>query len=355
MKKLRVGIIGAGSWAIASHIPNLLSNPEVELVAVHRIEEELVMNVKEKFGFQYATTDYRQLLAHQLDVVLVGSPAAVHYEHAKAAIESGAHVLCEKPFTLRASEAWELDELAKKKKLHLLLAYGWNYKRIITEAKRIMEEKGVGHIESMMVHMASPARELLQNKGSYHGASNQFDTNPSTWTNPQLSGGGFAQAQTTHSLGIGLWLSGLRAQEVYAQMYNASPHIDLHNAFSIRFTNGAVGTIFGASNPMGANKFSLNKHQLEIRIFGDNGQLIVDLERELMWWYRSENEQFSLDLKDNEAAYDCIGPVQTIVDLALGKPVQNNSPAELGARVVEVIETAYASATSGRPEHIQEA
>jgi predicted dehydrogenase len=352
MKKIRVGIIGAGSWAISSHIPNFLSRPEVELVVVHRIEEDVVQKVKNKFGFQYATTNYKEVLQHQLDIVLVGSPTALHFEHTKAALQSGAHVLCEKPFTRYASEAWELDQLAKQKQLHLLLAYGWNYKRIITEAKRVMVEKGVGNVESIMVHMASPIRQLMQNTGGYHGNADQFATNPSTWTNPQLSGGGFAQAQTTHSLGIGLWLSELRAKEVFAHMYHAGPQIDLHHTFSIKFTNNAIGSVFGASNPLGANKFSMNKHQLEVRIFGNEGQLIVDLERELMWWFRSNEQQFALDLKENEAAYDCNGPVETIVDLALGKPVNNHSPAELGARVVEVLEAAYLSAASGRHESV---
>ena len=72
-----------------------------------------------------------------------------------------------------------------------------------------------------------------------------------------------------------------------------------------------------------------------------------------MWWCRSEEEQFVLEMQPNEAAYDCNGPVQTIVDLALGKQVTNCSPAELGARVVEVIEMAYASAVTHKPAIVQ--
>lgn len=346
MKKLKVGVIGAGSWAVASHIPHLASRPEVELVVVNRLEADVAQRIKAQFGFRYATTNYEEVLQHDLDVVLVSSPAALHYEHTLAALEAGAHVLCEKPFTLTATHAWHLVETANKNDRHLLLAFGWNYKTMLIRAKQIMEEQGVGRIESVMVHMASPIRGLLQSTGAYHGAAGAYHPDPATWTNPQLSGGGFAPAQLSHALGLSLWLTDLRGEEVYARTY-ANSSLELHDAYSILYANGAIGAVFGASNPYGAAK-----HQLEVRIFGDRGQLIVDVEREHVWWFRSEEEQIRLDVQDNEGAYDCRGPVHTIVDLALGKQAVNRSAGELGARVVEIVETAYRSAASGKSEKI---
>ena len=40
---------------------------------------------------------------------MVGSPPGYHYEQAKAALEAGAHVMCEKPFTIDPADAWDLD------------------------------------------------------------------------------------------------------------------------------------------------------------------------------------------------------------------------------------------------------
>ena len=57
--------------------------------------------------------------------------------------------------------------------------------------------------------------------------------------------------------------------------------VDMHDAYCRKYKNGAIGTVFGASNPFGTSK-----HQLEVRIFGDEGQMIIDLERELVWLYR---------------------------------------------------------------------
>lgn len=95
MAQLRVGIIGAGSWAVAAHLPALARCKEVELVGVCR-QGSLLHHVAEKFSIPVASEDYRDILAQDLDLCIVSSPAYLHYEHAGAALRSGAHVLCEK-------------------------------------------------------------------------------------------------------------------------------------------------------------------------------------------------------------------------------------------------------------------
>src|SRR5262245_19273124 len=96
-RKLRLGVIGAGSWAVASHLPNVAKRDEVGFVAVARKGRELLEKIKGEFGFQVASEDYRDVLNAGIDICLVSSPTVNHHEHAKAALEAGAHVLVEKP------------------------------------------------------------------------------------------------------------------------------------------------------------------------------------------------------------------------------------------------------------------
>jgi hypothetical protein len=51
--------------------------------------------------------------------------------------------------------------------------------------------------------------------------------------------------------------------------------------------------------------------------------------------------------------YNCAGPPNTLIDLALGEDVDNCSPGELGARAVEITEAAYRSVASGRLEPVK--
>jgi predicted dehydrogenase len=348
VSKLRLGVIGAGFMAVYSHIPILAARDDVALTGVCRLAAEPLRLVQEQFGFEHASENYRDILDLGLDLVVVASPPSLHFEHASAALDSGAHVLCEKPFTLAPEDAWSLVRQAEAQDRHLVLAFGWNYKEMTRTAKQLANE-GVGDIEHVEIHMASVTRELLQAVGDYHLKSDITAPEAATWTDPRLSGGGFAQAQLSHALGLALWLTDLRGAEVFARMHDlgGTAPVELHNAFSISYTNGAIGTMSGASCPAGAGK---DKQQLEVKIFGSDGMLVLDYDRELIWHYRDSEREQRLVPPADSGRYDCIGPPNALVDLALGAEVENCSPAFIGARTVEIIEAGYRSASSGRSE-----
>jgi predicted dehydrogenase len=348
MSKVRLGVIGAGSWAVSSHLPNFARRDEVEFVGVARKGEEMLRKIRDDFGFEVASEDYRDVLDAGVDICLVASPSGLHHEHAKAALESGAHVLVEKPVTIDPADAWDLVDTAQRVDRHLLCSYGWNYRPMVREAKRLMDEEGVGEIEQLTIHMASVTRDLLSNRGAYPDAAPDTIPEQRTWTDPTLSGGGYAQAQLTHALGCALWLTGLRGQEAFALM--SAPldaPVELHDAIALRFTNRAIGTMGGGSTHENAGG---NKHQLEIRVVGSEGQFQIDLEREALWLFRAPDTDFRPPLEPDAGLYDCDGPPNTLIDLALGRDAEICSPGELGARTVEILDACYRSASSGRLE-----
>jgi predicted dehydrogenase len=348
MAKLRLGVIGAGSWAVASHLPNFAKrSDEVEFVAVCRKGPELLEKIKNDWGFRVASEDYHDVIDAGIDICLVASPHGMHYEHSKAALEAGAHVLCEKPFTVDPRHARELVEIADRKNLQLLLSYGWNYKPWMREAKRLMDEQGIGEIEQSAVQMASTTRELLANLGDYPQAAQDSLPEQATWTDPR-NGGGYGQAQLSHALGAALWLTGLRGESAFALMTSVlDAPVEHHDAIVIGYDNGSIGTLSGGSTHLGAGG---NRHQLEIRAIGSEGQLMIDLERDEFWHWRSDGREVRPELEPDALLYDCDGPPNTLIDLAQGKDVVNYSPGELGARTVEILDAAYRSARSGKLE-----
>ena len=205
-----------------------------------------------------------------------------------------------------------------------------------------------------MVAMGSATRELLKATGDYEGAAADFMPDWDTWTDPRLSGGGYAPAQLSHAMGLALWLTNDRASQVFAFMNNEDARVDLHDAISIRYVSGATGTLSGASTPSAANAVEeedapWSRHQLQVRIYGDEGQLIADLERDFLWIFREDGMDEKVNLPDHAGLYLCDGPPSTLVDLTVGNDAVNRSPADLGARTVEVISAAYESASSGLP------
>lgn len=347
MSRIRVGVIGAGSWAVASHLPNLLRHPDVELVAVARKGPEQLRRIQDRFGFPIASEDYRDVIDAGIDACVVASPAVFHREHAGAALAAGAHVMCEKPFTIDPREAWELVGIADRAERQLIVAFGANYLPMVQQAKRLMDEVGIGELEQMSIVMSSTTRELLSNTGSYPQADQDAVPETTTWTDPAIAGGGYGQAQLSHALGLGLWLTDARIDSGFAYMSIplAAP-VELHDAIVYRYENGAIGVLSGGSSHLEADA---NKHALEVRAIGSAGQLQIDLQREIVSLFRDGRQEF-VDVVDGDGAIHCQGPIDALVAAVRGETSGNSSPGELGARTVEALDVAYRSAASGRPE-----
>ena len=341
MDKVRIGFIGAGWWATTNHMPILARREDVEMAGVCRLGAEMLAEVKQTFNFPYATEDYRELLEQELDGVVVTSPHNWHFEHARAALLSGRHVMVEKPMTLHADQAWELVRLAKERNLQLLIPYGWHYKQIVQQAKQLMEEGVVGNIEYVMCHMASPTKELFEGSRKAPEEGIHFSQpDPATWQ-VKDNGGGYAHGQITHSSGLMFWLTGLRAKEVTARMSHVGSPVDMYDAATVKFDNGAIGVVSGAATlPPGV------KFQVDVRIFGSDGVLNLDLDRARLEVFRHDGKHRSILVDVNAGEYDCDGPPNRFVDLIKGEG-RNDSPGEVGARSVELLEAMFESVAEG--------
>ncbi len=108
MKKIKVGIIGCGFIANGKHLASMDRRDDVEVVAFCDLELEKAQALATQSGTSDALvcTDYRDLLARsEIDVVHVCTPNSSHAEISIAALESGKHVMCEKPMAKTAAEA----------------------------------------------------------------------------------------------------------------------------------------------------------------------------------------------------------------------------------------------------------
>lgn len=347
MKKTRIAIIGAGSWAVAAHIPALAARDDVELVAVCRPELENAERIRDRFGFGLASVDYREVLEQGIDACIVSSPSALHHEHTAAALRAGAHVLCEKPMTIDPAEAWDLVEVAKRHNRELLISFGWNYMPMIREARRMLRETSIGRLEHLTIHMSSSTRDLLSGTGAYPDSSADDAPQTATWTNPALSGGGYGQAQLSHALGLALSLFPDRVASASAALFGSPSGVELHDAAVLGFESGAVGVLSGGSAHSGAWG---NKHDLQVRAIGTEGQAVVDVLREMAWIYRPDTGERRLELREGDGAYAAGGPANGLADVAAGHG-DNPAPGELGALTVEALDLVYRSAANdGRTE-----
>jgi predicted dehydrogenase len=137
--KLRVGVVGAGWWAVANHLPTLRSRPDVELVSVCRLGRDELSKVQSAFDIRYGTEDFATMLEQvAMDAVVVASPHDLHGPHAIAALEKGLNVLVEKPMAVSAADARTIADLARHKGCHVLVPFGWNFKPYFAVARELV-------------------------------------------------------------------------------------------------------------------------------------------------------------------------------------------------------------------------
>ena len=110
---MNVGIIGA-SFARAAFLPALRHTPDANVVAIASARIESARKAASEFDVPHAYDDWEEMLgAHDYDLVCIATPTVLHAPQTLAAIEAGAHVLCEKPTAMNAGEAARMLEAAE--------------------------------------------------------------------------------------------------------------------------------------------------------------------------------------------------------------------------------------------------
>src|SRR5580704_13927900 len=122
MDSIRIGVIGLGIMG-KQYARVFSEHPLSKLVAVCARRSEQVEEFVQRYGAA-GYTDHREMLEKsELDAVIVATPDAHHFVFARDVLESGRHVLVEKPFTTVTAEADELNRIAKSRNRKIQVAF----------------------------------------------------------------------------------------------------------------------------------------------------------------------------------------------------------------------------------------
>ena len=349
MAKARMGVIGAGWWATQHHMPSLKSYEKADLVAIADMKPEKLAAAADFYDIENTFGDHRDLLASGVDGVVIAVQHAFNYQVARDALDAGVNVLVEKPMTLKASEAWDLVERAQARDLHLMVGYTYQFTRHALAAREIVQSGRIGELQLVSGVFTSWVESYLRGNPQDYAEAFGFPVTgpePDSYSDPSMSGGGQGYLQVTHPMGMVFWVTGRRASEVFAFMESYDLAVDLVDAFSYRFDNGAVGTM--ASTGGARPGQSLDQGFVYGGTEGFVRQDIIHgrLEAE---YHDGTSEQFP-DLSEDEL-YPAHATSRGLVDLIQGE-AENRAPGEAGARVVEFLEAGYKSAASGQSVRI---
>ena len=171
---IRLGVVGTGR--VAKRFPEEAKYVSgISIVGAYNPHGEHAKEYTEQFELSFWEDDYGRFL-EKVDAVYIATPHETHYEYAKAALEQGRHVLCEKPFVLKKAHAEELFEIAQAHNCVLMegikTAYCPGFNQLISVAKSgVIGE--ICDVEATFTRLTDPGMRETEDV-RYGGAFTEF-------------------------------------------------------------------------------------------------------------------------------------------------------------------------------------
>jgi predicted dehydrogenase len=250
-RPIRVLLLGTGFGAKV-HAPGFAANRAFRLAGVASGRLENARRVAEQFDIPYASDDWKHAIETvDADLVSIATPPDLHHPMARAALDRGRHVLCEKPFTLNQAQAKDLAGLARSKGVVNVINHEFRHYPARAALTRWIEEGRLGRVEHLVIRDRNPG----------------WIRNPErrlTWLTEKPRGGGFLGALGSHHIDqLLVWGGPVRRvfctlRTLAAAAPDASPAqkaITADDCFTLllEFRGGATGVVdlFGGSRGRG--------------------------------------------------------------------------------------------------------
>lgn len=249
---VRWGVIGLG-WFGEVHADNLAEMPDIELAAVCTRRPERLAEIADRLGVQRRYSDYRELLADpDVDAVSITTHIYDHREIAIDALQSGKHVLLEKPMAPTAADCDQIIRAAEKADGYLMVGHICRFDPRVTIAKEAIEQGRIGDIISM-----SARRNLSKAVGRM-----------------VLDDVSALMGDGIHDADLMLWFSQAKVTSVYAQEVHPGQNKYPDGGWSIaRLDNGAVAVVESVWHLPESTPYTIDAR---MEVIGTEGALYIN-------------------------------------------------------------------------------
>lgn len=270
MAKLKWGLIGGGegSQIGPAHRLGALADGHFDLVAGaldHRPEAGRAYAMRLGVSGDRAYGDWREMLAGEkgradrVDLVTVATPNATHYEIAKAFLEAGFHVLCEKPMTVTVEEGEDLVRTSARVGKVCAVNYCYSAYPMIRQARAMVRAGEIGRVRLVVTSFSH----------GHHGDAADADNPRVRWRyDPAQAGvsGQFADCGI-HALHMASFICDDEVERLSADFASTIPSRALEDDAMVNFRmgRGTVGRLWTSSVAIG------RQHGFDIQVFGETG------------------------------------------------------------------------------------
>lgn len=273
MSKIKYGMVGGGQGAFIGGVHRIAARMDdhFELVAgafsstaekSKTSAEELGVSSDRAYGDFTEMAKAEAGRENGIEAVAIVTPNHMHFPVAKAFLEAGIHVICDKPMTTSIEDARELAKLVESTGRLFVLTHNYSAYPLIRHARSMVSNGDLGKIQVIQAEYPQDwLTDAIEGTGQKQAA----------WrTDPEKSGiGGCVGDIGTHAFHLAGYVSGLKAEKVAADLTAFVPGRDLDDNVHVmlRYENSARGMIWASQVAPG------NENGLKLRIYGTKGGL----------------------------------------------------------------------------------
>ena len=272
-EKIRLGIVGGGIGAFVGSIHRIAArlDDRYELLAGALSSEpkraadsaaELGIDPRRSYASFEEMAKKEGKLKHGIEAVAIVTPNHLHCAVAKAFLEAGIHVICDKPLSSSLEDAEQIEKFVEGSGLIFAITYYYSGYPMVRHAREMVAAGKLGNIRVIQVEYAQDwLATNIEAEGQKQAA----------WrTDPALAGtGGSIGDIGTHAFHLAEFISGLEAKSLLADLdtFVAGRSLDDNANILLHYSNGAKGMLWSSQVASG------QENALRIRLFGDKGGL----------------------------------------------------------------------------------
>jgi predicted dehydrogenase len=271
--RIRLGMVGGGQGAFIGAVHRIAArlDDHYELVAGALSSEperarasgaELGLREDRTYGTFEEMARREARLKDGIEAVAVVTPNHMHYPVARAFLQRGIHVICDKPLTATLKDAKRLAELAQKSGAVFALTHNYTGYPMIRQAREMVAAGELGdlrliHAEYLQDWLTTDLESTGQKQAAWR-------------TDPARSGAGGAVGDIgTHAYNLACFVSGTEAESIAADLTSFVPGraLDDNVHVMVRWRGGARGLLWASQVAPG------NENCLTLRVHGTKGGL----------------------------------------------------------------------------------
>jgi predicted dehydrogenase len=268
-RKLRMGLVGGGQGSFIGRVHSVaacLDNRAVVTAGALSSTPEKSKASAPDYGIadDRAYGSYTEMFEveaakpaeERIDFVSVTTPNHTHFEIAKAALEAGFHVVCDKPMTFDLDQAQQLQQTVENCDRVFVLTHNYTGYPLIRQARQMIQDGELGEIQAVR---ATYIQGWLRSK------LEETDQKQAAWrTDPKKSGvaGCFGDI-ATHAYNLGRYMTGLLPEQIscHLKTFVEGRALDDYGTAIVRFQNGALGTVTASQISHGRVAMATRKSQ----------------------------------------------------------------------------------------------